>query len=210
MYFKRIFAAITAAICAAAIFTNGENKRANGSYAPVKIQQIYTMNAIKANIENDPASPFSVYAKNEFEGGANDASRLYAEIAPVKGGNLLAVPAADTKRGADFVCGKGAQRAAHSADGSVWLYASNYFVGCDRSGVSLVLRSPVGMIKSAPKDASDCIRRGDRLIETLSDDGRRIALVVSATGAERSNAYCVVDTTLSSPLLYDFAYFANY
>ncbi len=206
MVLKRFFAVAAAVLCAALIFANGEKDAKRKSSSNVKIQYLYMLGTIKASIENDPLSPFSVYAENELKNGRRDLSRLYSELAlkpEEKNAPVASAPASD---GADLVCGKSLKRTARSYDGSAWLYAENYFVACDVGGVSLVVRSPAGMISGAPKDVSLCVGRSDKVIRCVGSKGIYDEVVVSVGAAGRSIALCAVDRKLSSPLLYDFSY----
>ena len=207
MMIKRICAVAFAVLCAALIFTNGEKDSKPEKSTSVKIQYSYMLSSIKTNIENDPSSPFSVYAENELGKDECDVARLYSDITPRPSDIISAVPGADTGKAAGIVCKMNGRRFASSSDGSVWLYADNYFVGCDSYGVSLVLRSPAGMIKGAPKDAPLCLHNDDRMIGEVSSHDDHEDIIVSVGRAGRAAAFCVVDKTLSSPLLYDFSYY---
>ena len=203
---KRTAAVIIAALCAALIYAIGENGGTERISASVKIERSYMLNAIKANIENDPESPFSVFAENELETG-RDVAALYSEIAKRSCETNFSASSVRMNDCARIVCASSPKRNAVSFDGSVWYYGGNYFIGYDESGVSVVVRSPVGMIKSAPKDAKLCIRGGDKIVSILSSASGREDIAVRVGRADGAEALCVVDTSLSSPVLYDFSYF---
>ena len=208
MIIKRILAVALAVFTAAIIYASDENQSGKINSASVKMQYSYMLNVIKTNIENDPESPFSVYAENEIRAGA-DASELYSElIAPYgKTDDTPEARKADTKGAGFFVCRSGAKREAESFDGSVFLYGDNYYIMCDKDGVALVLRSPRGMIKGEAKGASERIPEEDKAIRSVPSDGAMTHLVVRVGAAGGAEALCVVDPELSSPLLYDFSAF---
>ena len=205
MLIKRILAAILAVFSAAIIYASDKKEDAPEYSASVKIQRLYMINVIKANIEKDPESPFSVYAKNEIGSDGVSVSSLYYELVPPGAPVPPERTRADTKGADKIVCRSGAKSEAKSYDGTVLLYGENYFVSCGKEGASLVLRSPDGMIKGAPKDASSCLPDDDKLIREISSDGRFERLLVKAGALGGAEAFCVVDPTLSSPLLYDFS-----
>lgn len=206
MKIVRFAAAAFAALTLAVFSANGENKSAEIDSANAKIQYLYMVGAIKSNVDKDPGSEFSAYAKEILSSnhGYNEVSRVYSDL------NVAAdaPPAAPALREHDTalkMCPRIPDSVERSVDGTVWYVAHNYYISFDSSGAALYMRSPSGMIKeTAPKELRDYFSERDEILTEDLPAGNLVRLRAKLSGVTRE-ALCEIDRGLSSVLLYDFS-----
>ena len=162
--------------------------------------------AIKSNVDKDPGSEFSAYAKEILSSnhGYNEVSRVYSDL------NVAAdaPPAAPALREHDTalkMCPRIPDSVERSVDGTVWYVAHNYYISFDSSGAALYMRSPSGMIKeTAPKELRDYFSERDEILTEDLPAGNLVRLRAKLSGVTRE-ALCEIDRGLSAVLLYDFS-----
>ena len=112
------------------------------------------------------------------------------------------------------LCGKLSEKYAVSSDGTVWMYADNYFVSFRNGRPDVAVRSVAGMKRGETCDAAVVMSSKELFCsteafscETSDSFDALTAFIFHGTGDVSGDVLCLTSENFSSPVLWDFSRF---